>query len=489
MTTHRVITRGESRQAAPKAARQPVRTQPLVPSAPDAERALIGSLLIEGASALAVDECARMVDHTSFLQPAWACAWRSIWRRAGSGEAIDPVLVAEDCERDEGWPAGLSALSALLGAADGATVVSHAPQYARQVADRAYQRRVIDTASVLAAKAYQHDGSQEDLAAAIAKEWAALDAVRAETETGELGPAFARLRERAASGVPLGIPTGMGCIDEWTGGVIRKRIWTVVGYSGVGKTWLACSIINGLVDAGARVGFASLEMTTDDLLIRMLAGRIGASSAYRFNQRPGAMPPSWTADELAAIDEAERRLTGGLRIFEDIRTLPAIESMARRNSFDALVVDYGQLIEIPNSRDGEYQDQTRVAQGLRALAKVADCTVIVLSQISEGASRMESGTPLSGKGTGAWRAVSDLMLSIRRDKDSASELILAANKNRFGPDESVGATARLYMDKATGVLREIALAPKPAPIRPYPAGEPVTHYADRESTRDTEGVW
>jgi hypothetical protein len=89
MTTTRVIRRGDSKPQP----RQPVRTQPLVPSAPDAERALIGSLLIEGASALAVDECARMVDHTSFLQPAWACAWRSIWRRVlgGMGDHRRPV--------------------------------------------------------------------------------------------------------------------------------------------------------------------------------------------------------------------------------------------------------------------------------------------------------------------------------------------------------------------------------------------------------------
>ena len=62
MTTRRVITRGEPRQAQPRQApaRQPQpRPQPLVPSAPDAERALIGSLLMEGASAVAVDACSK----------------------------------------------------------------------------------------------------------------------------------------------------------------------------------------------------------------------------------------------------------------------------------------------------------------------------------------------------------------------------------------------------------------------------------------------
>lgn len=489
MTTRRVIPR-EPRQTQAREPRQAQRQQqprmqPLVPSAPDAERALIGSLLIAGADAALVDECARMIDHTSFLNPAWACAWRSIWRRAGSGEAFDVVLVSEDCERDEEWPQGAAPMSALFHAAEGAETVAYATWYAKEVADRAYQRRVIATAATLAAKAYQHDGSQADLAAAIAKEWEALDVVRAEMETGDLGPVFARLRGQVESG----IPTGMNLLDEWSGGAIRKRMWTIVGYSGVGKTWLACSIINGLVDAGAKVGFASLEMSPDDLVIRMLAGRVGPSSAYRFNpRRRSDAPPTWSADELAAIDVAERRLEGGLKIFEEARTLPAIESVARRGGFDVLVVDYGQLVELSSSRD-EYQDQTRVAQGLRALAKKANCTVIVLSQISEATARTEGGGPISGKGTGAWRAVSDLLLWIRKDKDSKDRVILSANKNRFGPDEAAGATTMLHMDTVSGVLREMSMPTMPAPTRPYPAGEPVTPWSDRESRDNTGEVW
>ena len=137
MTTRKVVARaGAPMPDAFPPRKAPLRqpsVNPLVPSAPDAERALIGSLLIEGASAAAVDECSKMVDHTSFLNPAWACAWRSIWRRAGGGEPIDPILVSQDCESDPDWPGGALALSLLIGAADGATVVGNAPWYARQV--------------------------------------------------------------------------------------------------------------------------------------------------------------------------------------------------------------------------------------------------------------------------------------------------------------------------------------------------------------------
>ncbi|MBK7782347.1 MAG: hypothetical protein IPJ58_16550 [Ardenticatenia bacterium] len=216
---------------------------PVVPSAPDAERALIGSLLLEGASSLAVDECARMVDHMSFLNPAWACAWRSIWQRAGGGDAIDPILVAEDCERDAEWPGGVAALSLLIGAADGATVVSNAPWYARQVFAAAHRRRVIETAGRVAAEAYQHAGDPEELQKSVSHAWAALDIMLAETETGQLGPVFDQLEADAAAGIAAGWQTGFTCIDE-----VDRRLRAGPH---LGAGWV---LKRGQVDACLRIG-------------------------------------------------------------------------------------------------------------------------------------------------------------------------------------------------------------------------------------------
>lgn len=489
MTAHRVIPRGESRQATPKATRQPVRTQPLVPSAPDAERALIGSLLIEGASALAVDECARMVDHTSFLQPAWACAWRSIWRRAGSGEAIDPVLVAEDCERDEGWPAGLSALSALVGAVDGATVISNAPWYARQVFAAAHRRRVIDTAAKVAAEAYQHAGDPEELQASVSKAWAALDIMLAETETGELAPVFDQLEADAAAGIAAGWSTGFVCIDEWIGGAIPGHIWVLGGYSNVGKSMMACALANGLADNGARVAVVSLEMSNKQMAVRLLAGRVGASAAFRYQVKPGRPAATWTADERAAVAAARAAIQERVHVYQSVRTLEGVQSVARRGGYDVVIVDYGQLMDMQQARS-EYEANTTAARGLQALAKLAPCTVIALSQVSQEHQRLGQQDAVYGfKGSGAWAEVADLGLMLTRDKATPEVLDLLAVKNRHGMNAAAGAKAQLRMDKNTGALHEIVSFAHPAIAKPYPAGEPVAHYTDRDDARDTGGMW
>ena len=495
MTTRRVITRGEPRQVQPRQAparQQQPRPQPLVPSAPDAERALIGSLLMEGASAVAVDACSKMVDPTSFLNPAWSCAWRSIWRRAGGGDAIDPILVAEDCERDEEWPLGTAALSLLIGAADGATVIANAPWYARQVFAAAHRRRVIETAGKVAAEAYQHAGDPEELQKSVSHAWAALDIMLAETETGQLGPVFDQLEADAAAGIAAGWQTGFACIDEWIGGCVPGHIWVLGGYSNVGKSFMACGLANGLADHGARVALISLEMTAAQLAVRLLAGRVGASAAFRYQVRPGRPPATWTDAERAAVAAARLAIQERIHVYQSVRTLEGVQSVARRGGYDVVIVDYGQLMEVQNIKS-EYEANTTAARGLQALAKRAPCTVIALSQVSQEHQRLGKDDTVFGfKGSGAWAEVADLGLMLTRDKATPEILDLAAAKNRHGMNAQSGARAQLRMDKATGALIEVLTAPAVmSPTRTaYPAGEPVTTWIDRQDRdNDTREVW
>lgn len=487
MSAHRIVQRAP-RQAQQQVTRRPA-AQPLVPSAPDAERALIGSLLLEGASATLVEECARLVADGAFLNPAWGVAWRCIWVRAGQGEAIDPILVAEDCEANPDWPAGTPALSLLIGAADSATVTSHAPWYARQVFAAAHRRRVIETAGRVAAEAYQHAGDPEELQRSVASAWAALDVVLAETETGQLGPVFDQLEAQAAAGIAAGHSTGFRCLDDWIGGCVPGHIWVLGGYSNVGKSMMACALANGLADNGARVAVVSLEMTTAQLAIRLLAGRVGASAAFRYQMRPGRPPATWTDAEREAVRRA-REAIERIHVYQSVRTLDGVASVARRGGYDVVIVDYGQLIEVTGAK-GEYEANTTAARGLQALAKRAPCTIIALSQVSQEHQRLGKQDAVFGfKGSGAWAEVADLGLMLTRDPATPEVLDLAAVKNRHGLNAAAGARASLRMDKATGSLAEIVAHPRPVGRAPYEGGEPVVPWTERaEARREFEGVW
>lgn len=208
--------------------RQPS-VNPLVPSAPDAEWALIGSLLIEGRTpAAAVDECSKMVDHTSFLNPAWACAWRSIWRRAG-GELIGPhpriaglrVGSAQTglverwpyrFDRSRGWGNGSSATRRGMRVRCSARgCIGGGDRNRRQGGGRGVpaRGRSGDAASVRVqgmGRAGYHDGRNGNRRPPVAR-------------------VFAQMEIDAAAGIAAGWQTGMNRLDEWIGGCIPGHIW------------------------------------------------------------------------------------------------------------------------------------------------------------------------------------------------------------------------------------------------------------------------
>lgn len=494
MTTRRIVGPAARPAQAQRQGRRPS-SSPLVPSASDAEQALIGALLIEGGeTAQLVDECAQFVDVDSFLSPVWACAWRSLWSRAGCGDPVDPVIVAGDMERDVLWPDGAAygPLTHLTMAIEHAPISRNAPHYARQVQQAAYRRRVISMAAQVSMQAYQHAGDPTELQRSIASQWQALDLLVAETETGELAPVFDDMLRMAESGVAPGWQTGIGVIDDWVGGAMPGFVWMLAGFSGLGKSWMACALANGLADAGARVGFASLEMSQEQLLVRLLANRVGAASAYRLQPRPGRKPATWTGEELAALRDASARVSAGIRIFTGARTLQAIESMTRRGAFDVVIVDYGQLIEVPEART-EIETYNRAAHGLQSLAKRANCCVIVLSQVSNEYAREGATSQTHGlKGSGNWGAVADVILMLRRNKDDPQIMDLAATKNRFGLDEHGGATTKIRMDKTTGALSEVGSPPTAASAyaSAYPVGEPSIPWMERrEQALEAQEAW
>lgn len=468
----------------------------LAPAAIEAERAMIGSLLVEfgGADAALVVRCADIVTTPeAFNSPLWRAAWQSIHGRAMSGQPFDTLLVVGDLEANtelmDQIPRDRSLASQLMHASRDVPVAMYAPEYARQVALAYYKRQIIEEAGGSAHDAFQHTGTPEELRDTINNRWQRLETLVAESESGNIRRHREQMERDAEHGAPSGISTGIPCIDEWTYGCIPGQVWIIAGYSGLGKTWLACSIVNGLIDEGAKVGFISLEMSPPDLLTRLLAGRVGAAAAYRYRRRKGQGPATWSKDDRARLDAAWDTLEAGLEIFENQRTIDAVVSCIRRGGFDAVVVDYGQLIEVPKVHD-ETASNSIAAKRLQAIAKASGVPLIVLSQVSNQGARMGDDDPAIGlKNSSSWVNIADAILMLRRDKDRPEILTLIGKKVRHGP--SGGAVASLRMDPATGVLTEepapLTVAQKMAMAKPAPAPEPAlaqSHWTDFDRDED-----
>jgi replicative DNA helicase len=146
---------------------------------------------------------------------------------------------------------------------------------------------------------------------------------------------------------------------------------------------------------GAVVGFFSLEMSAEQLAIRILSEQSRIASE---RIRRGEL----TNDEFARIVEASQELHR-LPIFIDdspALSVSQLRTRARRlkrqHGLGLIVVDYLQLMSpgLGSRSDGRVQEVSEITRGLKTLAKELDVPVMALSQLSRAVEQREDKRPL-----------------------------------------------------------------------------------------------
>lgn len=419
-----------------------------IPVARDAEEHLLGAVLMDPSQ---VGQVAHIVTATDFHQPLFRDAWRSIQTRHAAGEAIDIALVVDDLRSSGSFPEDRIGQVAgdLTRAIASVPTALHAQSYARIVANTSLRREIIGAGAEVVGWAYEEAGDVDGLLAATHRRFEVLDARLASQETGEIGPVIEAIE--AGAGV-RGLSTGIRHYDEWTPGLRPQEVHTIAAYTGVGKTWVMCQLINAALDQGATVAVFSLEMPAQSVMRRLMANRAGACAL-----RWGDPESTYTAGEREAIIAARDELAaagdeGRLRIYHDQRSLAQIGAVVRRTSPDVAFVDYVQLMDAESPRQSEYEAITANVRGLQTLAQRARCCIVQLSQVNESWQRSGGADRSMGlHGSGGIGRVSDVVMKIL-PTDEEGTVTLMADKNRHGPDKHAGSRADYLMDRRIGRL-------------------------------------
>lgn len=281
-----------------------------------------------------------------------------------------------------------------------------------------------------------------------------------------------------------GISTGFVDIDRLLNGMQSSDLIILAGRPSMGKTALAVNIaLNAckfLHDGEAKnnaVAFFSLEMSAEQLALRMLAME---SSINSYKIRSGML----SEEDLNKIINAKEALYNLPFFIDDTPaiSIATLRTRARRlyraNKIGAIFVDYLQLIRGSN-RYGDVnrvQEVSEVTQGLKAIAKELNVPVIALSQLSRLVEQREDKKPqLSDlRESGSIEQDADVVMFIFREayylmrkkpadgSDSVSdwqnkmnrvqnqsEIIIA--KQRNGPIGNV----RLFFDSNTTIFRDL----------------------------------
>jgi replicative DNA helicase len=356
-----------------------------LPSNLDAERSVLGAILLDNA---AYTYAAELLLAEDFSNDAHRRVFARMVALAETGRPIDPVTLTDELLRTGELEAvgGVAYLSALTEGLPRSVNVAH---YARIVKDKAVRRRLIHTSNGILREALE--GSDET-GAILDRAESAIMAVgedRGREGLMPLGEVFRRtyrsmddLLERGKR--ITGLQTGFTRFDELTCGLQPSDLIIVAGRPSMGKTAWALSVAANVsirsADGGQAVAIFSLEMSKEALLTRLLCAEARVDS-HRF--RSGFL----NKEDNIKLAQAMGRLaqapiyiddTPGLRLQE-------MHAKARRLKKDhglALVLlDYLQLMTAPKA-ENRNQEISALSRGLKALAKELQVPVMALSQLS-----------------------------------------------------------------------------------------------------------
>ncbi len=248
-------------------------------------------------------------------------------------------------------------------------------------------------------------------------------------------------------GQPTGVPTGFKVLDRMTNGLQPSDLIIVAARPSMGKTAFCLNIARNAATEGTTVGFFSLEMSREQLALRLLSAE-AAVDQHRL--RNGELD-----------DEHWGRLTNGLAklsntpiYIDDTPNIQLVELRSRARRLQAehelglIIIDYLQLMSLPERRrqQGNRQEEiSEISRSLKQLARELRCPIMALSQLSRAVESRQDKRPMLSdlRESGAIEQDADLVAFLYRDdyydndseKKNVCEVILA--KQRNGPVGSV----------------------------------------------------
>lgn len=425
------------------------------PHSAEAERGLIGSILLDAVNSLGIAET-HGIHPGAFAIPSHEIIYQAILDLAKTpGTPIDLITVA-DRLRQVGQLDAVGGEDELTRIVDSTPTSAHAEYYAERMSDAFMRRRIIATAADATKEAFDADTDADTVLSRVEQNFLSLrDAPKNETPWPEViqqeMKEIARLMDEK-KGI-TGLSTGFADLDRKLQGLHAGDMIVLAARPSMGKTSLAMNIAEN-VATGARhlppapVCIFSLEMSTASLVRRMLCGRAGvpSHSLASGNISHDAMPKlSRASEELAAapiyVDD-----TSGM---EAPALLSAARRIQRKYGVQLFIIDYLQLMNYGRyAREGRQRETAAISQAVKGMAKELKVPVIVLSQLSRAPeTRDKNAIPrLSDlRDSGAIEQDADIVLLLRRpckyqaDKESGDLrlAIVEVAKHRNGPTGDV----------------------------------------------------
>lgn len=190
-----------------------------------------------------------------------------------------------------------------------------------------------------------------------------------------------------------GITTGFVDLDNLLGGLQKSDMVVLGARPSVGKTSFVLDIARKSGLAGSKVAIFSLEMSSEQLVDRLIASE---ANVNLYNIRNGRLSTQGEDNDFALLHDAFSRLSEAAIFIDDTPGLTALQirTRARRlmaeTGLDLIIIDYLQLIGVSSSYSNPVQQYSEISKTMKIIARELNVPVLVLSQLSRS---VEQRTP------------------------------------------------------------------------------------------------
>jgi replicative DNA helicase len=264
------------------------------------------------------------------------------------------------------------------------------------------------------------------------------------------GAAVQSLLGRIRKGSLAGLECGFPDIDDKLFGLKPGGLYVIAGRPGMGKTTLAVNISHNVVSDGFRATFFSLEMSSEELAMKLLTRESGIPM---LKIQDGGL----SEEEWRKIDAAEGTISIYDLVFDDSGTTTVEMMSARakaeklRGGLDLVVVDYMQLMDAKRSSGNRTEEISSISRALKKMAKELQVPVIALSQLTRAVEKRADKRPMLSdlRESGAIEQDADAVLFIYRpgyykqqsgnvdDTNGKTEILIAKHRG--------GETGTIYL--------------------------------------------
>ena len=413
-----------------------------MPHSPQAEQAVLGSMLID---ADCVKDVMDQLQTQDFYLRTNRDIFETIYQMFVYSKPIDGVTVAGEMEKN--GKSNEQTRSYLVQLMEVTPTSANVMEYVRIVQEKSLMRQVAFAAGSITTMVQQGTGSAGDMLEAaeqriyaIRRGRSAQGMVPVSMVLGDVMSQLAELSARGGKSVP-GLSTGLSAVDAKINGMNKSDLLLLAARPGMGKTSMALNVaLSAARESGKTVAIFSLEMSKEQLVTRLIA-----SEGLVENQR--LITGNLRESDWQRIAEAASALSCmDIRIDDNpLLTVADMNAKCRRlENLGLVVIDYLQLMTSAGGKgySGENRQQavSDISRMLKIMAKELQVPVLCLSQLSRANEKREDKRPMLSdlRESGAIEQDADIVMFLYRDdyynsdteKRNVAECIVA--KNRHG---------------------------------------------------------